>query len=154
MPRGQFYTVFTLGFASAIALLGVIAAIALLWWPQPAYWTAEAFGAPGYPAPWITPGTFSLFVACAAVFAAYWIVRIQQAVVRWSGDRLIARLNRQYNMISQLQGREHADEFMRLQAQSIIEESDGKPFNIFGREKMLHAAAAAGVRTQPKGNWQ
>lgn len=149
MPRGQFYTVFTLGFASAIALSGVIAAITLLWWPQPAYWTALAFGAPGYPAPWITPGTFSLFVAGAAVFAAYWIVRIQQTVVRWSGDRLIARLNQQYTAIAQTQGREYADEFMRLQARAIIEESEGKPFDLFGREKMLHAAAAAGVQIRP-----
>ncbi|MCA1542259.1 hypothetical protein I6F18_20075 [Bradyrhizobium sp. NBAIM32] len=151
MPRGQFYTVFTLGFATAVGLLGVIAAIALLWWPQPAYWTAVAFGAPGYPAPWITPGTFALFVGGAAVVIAYWIVRIQQAVVRWSGDRLIAELNRQYNMIAQLQGREYADEFMRLQAQSMIEESEGKPFNLFGREKMLHAAAAAGAQIRPPG---
>ena len=35
---------------------------------------------------------------------------------------------------------------MRLQAQDMIEESEGKPFNLFGREKMLHAAAAAGVQ--------
>ena len=146
MPRGQFYTVFTLGFASAIALIGLIAAVALLWWPQPANWAAMAFGAPGYPAPWITPGTFSLFVAGAALSAAYWIVRIQQAIVRSSGDRLSAKLNGQYNMIAQLQGREYADEFMRLQAQDMIEESEGKPFNLFGREKMLHAAAAAGVQ--------
>lgn len=151
MPRGQFYTVFTLGFASAIALLGVIAAIVLLWWPQPAYWTAVAFGAPGYPAPWITSGTFSLSVAGAAVFLAYWIVQIQQAVARWSGDRLIAKLNRQYTAIAQTQGREYADEFMRLQAQSIIEESEGKPFNLFGREKMLHAAATAGAQIRPPG---
>ncbi|WP_407122395.1 hypothetical protein [Bradyrhizobium sp. STM 3561] len=154
MPRGQFYTVFTLGFASAIGLLGVIAAIAMLWWPNAADWTAAAFGAPGKPLTWLTPGVFSALAAGLALSVAYWIVHIQQTIVRWSGDRLIAKLNRQYNVIAQLQGREYADEFMRLQAQTMIEESEGKPFNLFGREKMLHAAAAAGVRTQPKGNWQ
>ncbi|MCK1622419.1 hypothetical protein IVA98_04000 [Bradyrhizobium sp. 160] len=98
---------------------------------------------------WPTPTVFSFVVAGAALFLAYSLVSVQQAIVRWSGDRLIAKLNRQYNMIAQLQGREYADEFMRLQAQAIIEESEGKPFNVFGREKMLHAAAAAGVRIQP-----
>ncbi|QOZ69151.1 hypothetical protein [Bradyrhizobium arachidis] len=151
MPRGQFYTVFTLGFATAVGLLGVIAAIALLWWPQPAYWTAAAFGAPGKPLPWLTPSMFSLFVAGAGVFVAYWIVRIQQAIVRRSGNRLIARLNEQYTAIEQTQGREYADEFMRLQAQAMIEESEGKPFNLFGREKMLHAMSAAGVQLHPPG---
>jgi hypothetical protein len=149
MPRGQFYTVFTLGFASAIAAVGMVGAVALLWWPQVADWTAVSFGAPGYPAPWVTPGSLSLVVAGASVFTAYWLVRIQQAIVRWSGDRLVAKLNRQYNMIAQLQGREYADEFMRLEAQAIIEENEGKPFNLFGREKMLHAAAVAGVRIRP-----
>lgn len=146
MPRGQFYTVFTLGFAAAIALLGIAGAFALLWWPHAAYWTAWAFGAPGRPLTWMTPAVFSAVAAGIAVFLAYWLVRIQQAIVRWSGDRLIAKLNRQYNMIAQLQGREYADEFMRLQAQAMIEESEAKPINLFGREKMLHAVAAAGVR--------
>jgi len=149
MPRGQFYTVFTLGFAAAIGLLGIAGAIALLWWSEPAYWTAWAFGAPGKPLTWMTPTVFSFIVAGAAVLLAYWMVTIQQAIVRWSGDRLLAKLNRQYNMIAQLQGREYADEFMRLQAQSMIEESEGKPFNLFGREQMLHAASAAGLRHQP-----
>lgn len=149
MPRGQFYTVFTLGFAAAIALLGITTAIASLWMPQAAFWTAAAFGAPGRPLTWLTPGVFSAVAAGTAVFLAYWLVRIQQAIVRWSGDRLIAKLNGQYNMIAQLQGREYADEFMRLQGQAIIEESEAKPINLFGREKMLHAAAVAGVRPPP-----
>ncbi|GMO78875.1 hypothetical protein [Bradyrhizobium ottawaense] len=149
MPRGQFYTVFTLGFAAAIALFGIAGACALLWWPPAAYWTAWAFGAPGKPLTWMTPTVFSFVVGSATLCLAYSLVTIQQALVRWSGDRLIAKLNRQYNMIAQLQGQEYADEFMRLQAQAMIEESEGKPFNVFGREKMLHAAAAAGVRLQP-----
>ncbi|RTE92814.1 hypothetical protein [Bradyrhizobium sp. LVM 105] len=149
MPRGQFYTVFTLGFATAVALLGIVLAIALLWWPQAAYLTASAFGAPGRPLAWMTPTVFSFIVASAALCLAYWMVTTQQAIVRWSGDRLVAKLNRQYNMIAQLQGREYADEFMRLQAQAMIEESEAKPFNLFGREKMLHAMTAAGIRAQP-----
>ena len=97
----------------------------------------------------MTPTVFSFIVAGGAVLLAYWMVTVQQAIVRWSGDRLIARLNRQYNAIAQTQGSEYADEFMRLQAQTMIEESEGKPFNLFGREKMLHAMSAAGVRQQP-----
>lgn len=146
MPRGQFYTVFTLGFATAVGLLGVIAAIALLFWQEP-YWRV-VWALPGNSV-WFSPPLFSLLVAGAGLAIAYWIVRIQQAIVRWSGDRLVARLNERYTAIAQTQGREHADEFMRLQAQALIEESEGKPFNLFGREKMLHAAAAAGVQVRP-----
>ncbi|PDT87469.1 hypothetical protein CO669_25215 [Bradyrhizobium sp. Y36] len=146
MPRGQFYTVFTLGFAAAIALLGVSVSAALLFWHEPYWWVARTFDGQ---VNWLSPLYLSLIVAGAALFIAYWVVRIQQTIVRWSGDRLIARLNEQYTAIEQTQGREYADEFMRLQAQSIIEESEGKPFNLFGREKMLHASAAAGVRIRP-----
>ncbi|OPY95754.1 hypothetical protein A5906_07230 [Bradyrhizobium sacchari] len=146
MPRGQFYTVFTLGFASAIAILGIVTGVVLFFWHEPTWRIAWALGAYGNH---LSPLYSGLIVAGAAVFVAYWIVRIQQAVVRWSGDRLIARLNQQYTAIAQTQGCEYADEFMRLQAQSIIEESEGKPFNLFGREKMLHAAAAAGVQIRP-----
>ncbi|WP_130215393.1 hypothetical protein [Bradyrhizobium genosp. SA-3] len=145
MPRGQFYTVFTLGFASAVGLLGVVAGLLLLVWREP----YRQFMATSSGLDWMSPLWFAVIVASFPIFIAYWIVRIQQAIVRWSGDRLIAKLNRQYNMIAQLQGREYADEFMRLQAQSIIEESEGKPFNLFGREKMLHAGAAAGVQVRP-----
>jgi|GEM_PF-4119022 len=146
MPRGQFYTVFTMGFATAIAVLGIAMAGILLFWHEPTWRIARALGAHG---DHLSPLYLSLAVAGAALFFVYWIVRIQQAIVCWSGDRLIAKLNRQYNMIAQLQGREYADEFMRLQAQSMIEESEGKPFNLFGREKMLHTAAAAGVQLRP-----
>ncbi|MCJ9730543.1 hypothetical protein [Bradyrhizobium sp. PRIMUS42] len=145
MPRGQFYTVFTLGFATAVGLLGIGAGLVLLFWHEPyRYFMATSTGFD-----WMTPVWFALISASIPLFLAYWIVRIQQAIVRWSGDRLIAKLNRQYNMISQLQGSEYADEFMRLQAQAMIEESEGKPFNLFGREKMLHAMSAAGVHVRP-----
>lgn len=143
MPRGQFYTVFTLGFAAAIALLGVIAGLALLFWHE-GYWrVVMALGSDWY---WLSPLYLSLIVAGTAVFLAYWIVRIQQAIVRLSGDRLIRKLNRQYNMIAQLQGQEYADEFMRLQALAMIEDTGNKRFDLFEREKMLHATALAGVR--------
>jgi hypothetical protein len=49
MPRGQFYTVFTLGFASAIGMFGVLAGIVCLYWPESAAWASVAFGAPGRP---------------------------------------------------------------------------------------------------------
>ncbi|OSI68687.1 hypothetical protein [Bradyrhizobium canariense] len=143
MPRGQFYTVFTLGFAAAVGLLGIVAGLVLLFWHD-AYWRIVI--ALGSDWDWLSPLYLSLIVASAPLFVAYWMVRIQQTIVRWSGDRLIARLNQQYTAIEQTQGREYADEFMRLQAQTMIEQSEGTPFNLFGREKMLHAAAVAGVR--------
>lgn len=149
MPRGQFYTIFTLGFATAIGLLGVVASIILYSSKEAGAWAYVILQAHQLPQGWLEPAYIALFVAGTALFVAYWIVRIQQAIVRWSGDRLLAKLNRQYNMIAQLQGREYADEFMRLQAQAIIEESEGKPFNLFGREKMLHAISAAGVQVRP-----
>lgn len=144
MPRGQFYTVFTLGFATAVGLLGIVAGIILLFWHEP-YWHV-VWALPG-DSVWFSPLLFSLIVAGASLFVAYWIVRIQQAVVRWSGDRLIAKLNRQYNMIAQLQGRDYADEFMRLQALEMVEGNDAKRIDLFGREEMLHGLAAASVRS-------
>lgn len=147
MPRGQFYTVFTLGFAAAIGLIGLLTGAILFWSGEAAAWAYVILSAHQVPQSWLDPAYIALFVAGASLFVAYWIVRIQQAFVRWSGDRLIAKLNRQYNAIAQTQGREYADEFMRLQAQAIIEESKGKPFNLFGREEMLHSMSAAGVRS-------
>ncbi|MDI3560215.1 hypothetical protein [Bradyrhizobium sp. Arg816] len=149
MPRGQFYTVFTLGFATAIGLLGVSLSILLFFSGEAWAWAYLILNAHQIPQDWLEPGYIALFVAGAAVLAAYWIVRIQQAIVRRSGDRLIARLNEQYTAIAQTQGREYADEFMRLQAQAMIDESKGKPFNLFGGQKMLHAMSAAGVHVRP-----
>lgn len=146
MSRGQFYTVFTLGFAAAIGVLGIAAGVVLLFWHEPYWWVARSFDGQ---VNWLSPLYLTVIVASASLFVAYWIVRIQQAIVRWSGDRLIARLNQQYTAIEQTQGREYADEFMRLQAQTMIEKSEGRPFNLFGREKMLHEMSAAGVYTRP-----
>lgn len=146
MPRGQFYTVFTLGFASAVGLMGIVAGLVLLFWHD-AYWRiVMALGSDWY---WLSPLYLSLIVAAVGVFVAYWIVRIQQAIVRWSGDRLLAKLNREYTTIARLRGRERADEFMRLQALAMIEDTGGKRFDLFGREKMLHATVVAGIRSQP-----
>lgn len=142
MPRGQFYTVFTLGFAAAIGMLGIVAGVALLFWHEP-YWRV-AWALDGH-VDWLSPLYFSLIVAGASLFAAYWIVRIQQAVVRWSGDRFIAKLGREYNAIAQLHGRDQADEFMRLKALEMVEGNVAKRFDLFGREEMLHGLAAAGV---------
>ena len=143
MPRGQFYTVFTLGFATAIGLSGIVAAISLLFWHEPYRRIVVAMGSDWY---WLSPLYFSLIVAGLALFVAYWSVRIQQALVRWSGDRLIVKLNREYKAIAQMHGRDQADEFMRLKAVAMIEGNDAKRFDLFGREKMLHSLASAGVR--------
>ncbi len=145
MPRGQFYTVFTLGFATAIGLMGIAAAVALLFWPQPAAWAAVAFGAPGRPAGWLSPTVFSLFVAGAGLAIAHSLVRVQQALMRYSGDRLLAKLDAEYRAVAQAQGQQYADEFIKQKALAMIGD-DSQYFNLFGRDEMLHAMAAAGVR--------
>jgi hypothetical protein len=143
MPRGQFLTVFTLGFAAAIGLLGIVAGIALLFWHEPMWRVVLAMGSDWY---WLSPLYFSLIVAGLALFVAYWIVRIQQALVRWSGDRLIAKLNREYAEIARRHGPDQADEFMRLQGLALLEGKDIERFDLFGREETLHSMAAARVR--------
>ncbi len=146
MPRGQFYSVFTLGFATAIGLFGIIAGVALFFWREP-YWRIVNPWSPDLD--WLTPLYFSLFVAGAGLAVAYWIVRAQQALVRWSGDRLIAKLDAEYRAVAQAQGQEYADEFIRQKALAMIGD-DSQYFNLFGRDEMLHAMAAAGVRIPAK----
>jgi hypothetical protein len=143
MPRGQFYTVFTLGFATAIGIMGIVASIVLLFWHEP---TWRAVAAAHGQLDWLSPLYFSLFVAGTALFLAYWIVRIQQALVRWSGDRAIAKLNRAYDEIARRLGPDQADEFVRLQSLAMLEVEGAKRLNLFGREEMLHSMAAAGVK--------
>ncbi|KRP85951.1 hypothetical protein AOQ73_36340 [Bradyrhizobium pachyrhizi] len=118
MPRGQFVTVFTLGFATAIALLGVIAGVTLLFWQEPTWWVAGALGAYGNH---LSPLYFSLIVAGAGLFVAYWIVRIQQGIVGWAADRTIAKLSREYNEVAQRHGRDQADEFIKQRAFALFE---------------------------------
>lgn len=144
MPRGQFYTVFTIGFATALGMFGVIAAIVCWYWPAPAAWASMAIGAPGRPATWLTPPIFSAIVAASGVFAGYWIVQIRQAIVRWSGDREIAKLNVQYRALVQQVGTERADEIMKEQALAMLS-GEARNFNLFGRTEMLHAMRADGV---------
>jgi hypothetical protein len=145
MPRGQFYTVFTFGFATAIGLMGI--ALGLLVYGSAEAWacTYIILGAKGVPQSWLEPSYVGLAVAGSAVFTAYWIVRIQQAVVKWSGDRLSAQLDAEYRATAQAQCPEYADEFIRQKALAMLGE-DGRHFNLFGRDHMLHAIAAAGVR--------
>jgi hypothetical protein len=142
MPRGQFYSVFTLGFATAIGFLGVVAGVALLFWHEP-YWRVA--GALDGQVNWLSPLYFSLIVAGAAVFVAYWMVRIQQAIVRWSGNRLIAKLDAERRAIALAHGSEYADEFIKQKALAMLGDQS-RHFNVFGRDEMLHAMAAAGVR--------
>jgi hypothetical protein len=149
MPPGQFYTVFTLGFATAIGLLSILTGVALLYWPQPAAWASIAFGAPGRPLDWLSPVHFSIFVAIAGIAVSYWIVHIQQAFVRWSGDRLIARLTAEYKMTAQLHGSEYADEVLQRKAAAMLA-ADSNRMDLFGREEMQHAMAAAGVQISDK----
>jgi hypothetical protein len=144
MPRGQFYTVFTMGFATALGLFGILAGIACWYWPETAAWASVAIGAPGRPATWLTPGVFAAIVAAVGVFAGYWLFQIQQAIVRWSGDRLIAKMNARYRMLAQTVGTERADELMKQEALAMVGGEAGH-FNLFGRDEMLHAIRAGGV---------
>ena len=144
MPRGQFYTVFTMGFATALGLFGIIAAIVCWYWPEPAAWAAVSLGETGRPATWVTPTIFAAIVAASGVFAGYWIVQVQQTIVRWSGDREIARLNVQYRALVQQVGTERADEIMKEQALAMLG-GGADHFNLFGRDEMLHAMRARGV---------
>ncbi|WP_441252570.1 hypothetical protein AB8A28_19940 [Tardiphaga sp. 71_E8_N1_1] len=103
-----------------------------------------AIGAPGRPATWLTPPIFSAIVAASGVFAGYWIVQAQQAIVRWSGDREIARLNAEYRVLAQQVGTERADEIMKEQAIAMLSGEAGH-FNLFGKNEMTHAMRAGGV---------
>ena len=143
MPRGQFYTVFTLGFAAAIGLLGIVAGIALLFWHEPMWRVAAAARGD---LDWLSPLYFSIFIAGGALFVAYWIVRTQQTITRWLADRASRKLNREYQEIAERIGQDQADEFLRLKVGSMLEGTAGKQFDLFGREEVLHSLAAAGVR--------
>lgn len=144
MPRGQFYTVFTMGFATALGLFGIVAAIVCWYWPEPAAWASMAIGEPGRPATWLTPPIFSAIVAGAGIFAGCWMVQTQQAIVRWSGDREIARLNAEYRVLAQQVGTERADEIMKEQAIAMLRGEAGH-FNLFGKNEMVHAMRASGA---------
>ena len=145
MPRGQFYTIFTLGFATAIGGLGLTLGALLFWSSEAAAWASVILNAHGVPQNWLEPAYLALFVAGAAIFVAYWIVHIQQALVRWSGDRLLAKLDAEYRAVAQARGQEYADEFIRQKGLAMLSD-DSQHFNLFGRNEMLHAMAAAGVQ--------
>ncbi|MGY3036139.1 hypothetical protein ACVIIV_005309 [Bradyrhizobium sp. USDA 4354] len=148
MPRGQFYTVFTLGFATAVGLLGIAAGTLLFWSKEAGAWALIVLNAHQVPQGWLEPGYIALFVAGAAVFTAYWIVRIQQAIVRWSGDRLLAKLNREYRAVAQAEGTEYADEFIKRKVLAMAGD-EARHFSFFGRDEMLLSLAAHGIRAQP-----
>jgi hypothetical protein len=143
MPRGQFYTVFTLGFATAVGLFGILASALVLFWHEPFWRTVWHLETLGLKVGWLSPLYFSMFVAIAGVSIGYWIVQIQQAVVRWSGNRLIAKLSEEYRALDQTLGSERANELMEQKAAAMVDESR---LNLFGRQEMLHAMRAAGVQ--------
>jgi uncharacterized protein with PIN domain len=92
-------------------------------------------------------------LACAvsgsAVFVAYWIVRLQQAVVGWSADREIAQLNQEYTALVQTVGTDRANELMEERAAERFGRGAGH-FDLFGRSEMLHSMRTASVMPRPK----
>jgi len=145
MLRGQFWTVFTLGFAAAVGLLGIAVGAMLLWSGEAAAWATIILGAHGVPQSWLEPAYMALSMAGAAVFAAYWIIQIQQTLVRWLGDRAIAKLTAEYRAIAQTQGSEYADEYIKKKFVAMYAD-DNFRYDLFGRKEMLRALAADGVR--------
>ncbi|TKV78928.1 hypothetical protein FDV58_24825 [Bradyrhizobium elkanii] len=142
MPRGQFATVFTLGFATAIALLGVVAAAIVFWSGEAWAWAYVILEAHQLPNSWLEPTYLALFVAGAGLLAAYWLVRIQQSIVAWAAGRTIARLGREYNEVAQRHGRDQADQFIKQRARALFER---ERFDLFGRDELARAIAAASV---------
>lgn len=149
MPRGQFYTVFTMGFATALGLFGIGAAIACWYW-LPAAWTNQLVTPRGgSPATWLSPGVFACFVAGASIFVAHWLVQAQQAIVRRSGDRELAKLNEEYRALVQTLGVERADEIMQHKMLARME-SGADHFDIFGRSDLLHSMRVAGALSRQR----
>jgi ABC-type microcin C transport system permease subunit YejE len=140
MPRGQFYTVFTLGFATALGLIGVLAGAIVLFWHEPVWMIVRLLGKDFE---FLTPLYLAIAFAAAGIACGYWIVQIQQAVVHWFIDRLIAKLNEEYTALAQTLGTERADEVMYQRAAAMAEASH---FDMFGRDEMLAAMRAAGQR--------
>lgn len=150
MPRGQFYTVFTLGFATAFGLLGALVAAVLFWSGEAWAWATIILNAHQVPQSWLEPAYMAAFVAGAALFIAYWIVRIQQAITGWAADRAIAQLSREYKDIAARLGRSQADEFARLKVIDMLDGADAKRFDLFGRAEVIRSMAAAGMRPPEK----
>ena len=140
MPRGQFYTVFTLGFATALGFVGILAGAIVLFWHEPVWLIVRTLGKDF---DFLTPLYVAAAFAAAGVFSGYSIVQIQHAVVRWSGNRLIEKLGVEYRALERTLGTERADEVMSQRTLAMVDESR---LNLFGRDEMLHAMRAAGVR--------
>jgi hypothetical protein len=141
MPLGQFWTVFTFGFAAAIASIGITGAVTFLFWHTPFWHVAWALD--GY-VNWLSPLYFSLIVAGATLLAAYWIVRIQQSIVHWAANRAIARLERDYSEVARLQGADEAEQFLRQKASDMLEGRGVTRFDLSaGRNYCEHSPRTA-----------
>lgn len=91
MSRGQFFTAFTMGFATAIAVLGIASGIALLVWPRPAWMIGNRLG--------VSPTTVALMVSSASLLVGCGMVSIQQSIARWSANRANRPLNRDHQAL-------------------------------------------------------
>ncbi|WP_128970341.1 hypothetical protein [Bradyrhizobium tropiciagri] len=136
-----------MGFATAIALLSVAVGAAIFWSGEASAWAYVILQAHEVPNNWLEPAYMGLFVAGTGLFLAYWVVRIEQSIVGWAADRTIAKLNREYNEVAQRYGQDKADEFIKQRASALFER---ERFDLFGRDDLTRAMAAAGVRIPTK----
>lgn len=98
MSAQQFIAIFTLGFASAIALLGLVAGAAVL---------ACQFGCLSNRFP------TALALGLGSPVVAFWIVVLQQTIAYWLANRLITRLERELSDLEHHLGTKKAKDCIR-----------------------------------------
>lgn len=130
MTRGMFYTVFTIGFAAAIAAISLATGVTLFLWHRPFWFVAVELEQLGLQAPWLTPLYLALLISSFGLFVAYWTFQAQQMAAGWIADRAIAKLNVEYAGLLQRFGSAQADEVIKLRLLETAAQSKA-PFGIF-----------------------
>lgn len=135
MTSGQFWTVFTIGFSAAIALLGVGCGVLVTFWHEPVWRLSFALGSYGNH---LSPFYLALILAASGFILAYWLFSAQQAVVHWLANRAIVRFGREFRALEQMHGTEAANELMRVKLDQLALQSPA-PFGIFDARRIRDA---------------
>ncbi len=143
MTSGQFWTVFTIGFSAAVALLGFGCGALVLFWHEPVWRLSLALGSFGA---FLTPVYLALILAASGLVVAYWIFSAQQTVNHWLANRAIARFEREYRSLEQEYGTAAANDMMRSRLDDLTRQSPA-PFGIFDGRAVRDAMAKGGVRS-------